>query len=99
MDDNGSGGSVKYSQASEHTHVRICTYAHNLPQALKSFYDLQSEIEVSNAIAITEAEDIPVCRPSLQDLRSLLDRLGGAVPMTKQATNILNSLTQNTPRW
>ena len=55
---------VKYLGASEHTHVRNCTYAWEMWVALKSFYELQGEIEVANAsaqlsaIIMAEAEDI-----------------------------------------
>ena len=89
---------VKYLGASEHTHVRNCKFAHEMWDSLKSFYELQGEIEVSNATAqlsaiiMTEAEDITVYVRRLQELHSLLDRLGEPVPPTKQATNLLNSL-------
>lgn len=42
---------VKYLGAFEHTLVRNCTYAWEMWNALISFYDLQGEIELSNANA------------------------------------------------
>ena len=89
---------VKYLGASEHTHTRNCQFAYEMWDSLKSFYELQGEIEVSNATAqlsaiiMTESEDITVYVRRLQELHSLLDRLGEPVPITKQATNLLNSL-------
>ena len=65
---------------------------------LKSFYELQGEIEVANAqaqlsgIIMTESESLVVYVRRLQDLHDLLARLEEPVPPTKQATNLLNSL-------
>ena len=42
---------VKYLGASEHTHTRSCQFAYEMWDSLKSFYELQGEIEVSNATA------------------------------------------------
>ena len=92
---------VKYLGASEHTHVRNCTYAWEMWAALKSFYELQGEIEVANAnaqlsaIIMAEAEDITLYVRRLQEIHSLLDRLGEPVPATKQATNFINSLNSH----
>ena len=89
---------VKYLGASEHTHVRNCTSAFEMWNSLSSFYELQGEIEISNAtpqlsaIVMAEVEDITVYVRRLQELHSLLDRLGEPVATTKQATNLLNSL-------
>lgn len=89
---------VKYLGASEHTHVRNCKSAFEMWNSLKNFYELQGEIEIANATAqlsaiiMTEAEDITTYVRRLQELHSLLDRLGEAVAPTKQATNLLNSL-------
>ena len=66
--------------------------------ALKSFYELRGEIEVSNAhahlsaIIMTESENISIYVRRLQELHSLLYRSGETVPTTKQATHLLNSL-------
>ena len=89
---------VKYLGASEHTHVRNCTSAYAMWNSLQTFYELQGEIEISNAnaqlsaIVMAEAEEITVYVRRLQELHSLLDRLGEPVSTTKQATNLLNSL-------
>ena len=67
-------------------------------ESLKSFYELQGEIEIANATAqlstiiMGEVEDLVVYVRRLQDLHSLLDRLGKAVSPNKQAINLLNSL-------
>ena len=89
---------VKYLGPSEHTHTRHCTYAYQMWESLKSFYELQGEIEVANAqaqlsaIIMTESESLAVYVRRLQDLHDLLARLEEPVPPTKQATNLLNSL-------
>lgn len=57
---------------------------------LKSFYELQGEIEIANAnaqvsaVIMGEAEDITVFVHRLQILHSLLDRLGESVPPMEQ---------------
>lgn len=92
---------VKYLGASEHTHVRNCNYAWEMWAALKSFYELQGEIEVANAnaqlsaIIMAESENITVYVRRLQEIHGLLDRLGEPVPPTKQATNLINSLNSH----
>ena len=89
---------VKCLGASGHTHTRNCQFAHEMWDSLKSFCVLQGEIEVSNAttqlsaIIMNEIEDITVHVRRLQELHSLLDRVGEPVPITKQATNLINSL-------
>lgn len=98
MDMKAQAFIVKYLGASEHTHVRNCVYAYEMWESLRSFYELQGEIEIANAqaqlsaIIMTESEPITAYVRRLQDLHSLLDRLGESVPATKQATNLLNSL-------
>ena len=73
-------------------------FAYQMWEALSSFYELQGEIEIANAqaqlsaIIMTESEPISAYVRRLQDLHSLLDRLGESVPATKQATYLLNSL-------
>ena len=98
MDMKAQAFIVKYLGASEHTHVRNCVYAYEMWESLRSFYELQGEIEIANAqaqlsaIIMTESEPISAYVRRLQELHSLLDRLGESVPATKQATNLLNSL-------
>ena len=41
---------------------------------------------------MTKVEDITVYVRRLQDMHSLLDRMGEPMPITKQATNLLNFL-------
>ena len=65
--------------------------------SLSLFYEVQGEIEISNAtaqlsIVMAETEDITVYVRRLLELHSLLDRLGEPVAITQQATNLLNSL-------
>ena len=65
--------------------------------SLSLFYEVQGEIEISNAtaqlsIVMAETEDITIYVRRLQELHSLLDRLGEPVAITQQATNLLNSL-------
>ena len=92
---------MKYLGASEHTHVRNCTYAWEMWAALKSFYEYQAEIEVANAhtqlsaIIMAESENIIVYVRRLREIRSLLYRLVEPVPPTKQATNLINSLNSH----
>ena len=89
---------VKYLGASEQTHVRNCDFAYQMWDALKTFYSLQGEIEVANAnaqlsaIIQAESEDLTAYVRRLQEIHDLLDRLGEPIPVTKQATNLLNSL-------
>lgn len=98
MDMKAQAFIVKYLGPSEHTHTRHCTYAYQMWESLKSFYELQGEIEVANAqaqlsaIIMTESESLAVYVRRLQDLHDLLARLEEPVPPTKQATNLLNSL-------
>ena len=42
---------VKHLQTGELTHVRNCTIAAEMWEALKSFYDIQGAIEIANAEA------------------------------------------------
>ena len=89
---------VKYLGASQHTHVRNWKFAFEMWNSLKNFYELQGEIEITNATAqlsaiiMTIAEDITTYVRRLQELHNLLGGLGEAVAPTKQATNLLNSL-------
>ena len=89
---------VKYLGASEQTHIRHCDTAAQMWESLKSFYELQGDIEIANAhaqlsaIIMGETEEIAVYVRRLQDLHSLLDRLKEPVSAAKQATNLLNSL-------
>ena len=73
--------------------------------ALKTFYSLQGEIEVADvtaqlsAIIQGESEDLTTFVHRLQEIHGLLDRLGETIPVTKQVTNLLNSLnTRYSPK-
>ena len=98
MDLDAQAFIVKYIGASEQTHIRNCNTAHEMWTALKTFYELQGDIEVANAqaqlsaIVMGESEDIAVYVRRLQEIHSLLDRLHEPVSPAKQATNLLNSL-------
>ena len=98
MDLDAQAFIVKYIGASEQTHIRNCDTAHEMWTALKTFYELQGDIEVANAnaqlsaIVMGETEDIAVYVRRLQEIHSLLDRLHEPVSPAKQATNLLNSL-------
>ena len=98
MDLDAQAFIVKYIGASEQTHIRNCDTAHEMWMALKTFYELQGDIEVANAhaqlsaIVMGESEEIDVYVRRLQEIHSLLDRLHEPVSPAKQATNLLNSL-------
>ena len=49
MDIKAQAFIVKYLGASEHTHVRNCVFAYEMWETLRSFYELQGEIEIANA--------------------------------------------------
>ena len=51
MDLDAQAFIVKYIGASEQTHIRNCDTAHEMWIALKTFYELQGDIEVANAHA------------------------------------------------
>ena len=98
MDLDAQAFIVKYIGAYEQTHIRNCDTAHEMWTALKTFYELQGDIEVADAqaqlstIVMGESEEIAVYVRRLQEIHSLLDRLGEPVSPAKQATNLLNSL-------
>ena len=89
---------MKYLGSSEQTHVRHYDFAYQIWDALKSYYNLQGEIEVANAqaqlfsIMQTKSKDITVYVRRLQELHSVLDNLGDRVTTTKVATKLLKSL-------
>ena len=98
MDLDAQAFIVKYIGASEQTHIRNCDTAHEMWQSLKTYYELQGDIEVANAqaqlsaIVMEETEEIAVYVRRLQEIHSLLDRLHKPVSAAKQATNLPNSL-------
>ena len=83
---------------SKQTHVKNCDFSFEKWDTLKSFYSLQCEIEIPNAMAQLSAivqyksEDLTIFVRRLPKIHGLLDRLGEPIPMTRQATNLLNSL-------
>ena len=89
---------VKFLGPSEQTHIRNCDIAHEMWMNLKSFYELQGDIEVANAqaklsaIVMGETEEIAVYVRRLQAIHDLLSRLNEPVSQAKQTTNLLNSL-------
>ena len=89
---------VKYIGASEQTLIKNCDIAYEMSTALKTYHELQGDIEIANAnamllaIVMGENEDIAIYVCRLQDLHDLLERLKEPVSPAKQATNLLNNV-------
>lgn len=91
---------VQYVGARQQTHIRNCSTAFEMWEALKSYYQLKGETEISNAnallsaIVMGETEDLVAYIQRLQELHDLLDSLGVPVSEANKASNLLNSLNQ-----